>query len=505
MTAIDITDGDPPSREDVAHRYVVDDAGVRAELDRLSRLAAMICETPMAAVTLIVGDKLLLLGRAGLSGSEAARDGSFCVHAMYQVGCMTVSDAHDDARFAQNPLVLAAPFVRFYAGEPLVADNGAPLGSLCVMDSQPRPSLNAAQVDALRTLATAAMAHLEKWRTAHDWSDHSEGSRRELDRLNRRFDALAEALPQLVWSAPEDGLSDYFNGHWCRFTGAPATASFGTGWLDFVHPDDVAAARQAWGDAVHDGGLYSVEYRLRRHDGEYRWVVARGLPVHDDFGAVVRWVGTCTDIDERVRTGELLELMSQELSHRIKNLFSVVQGLITLTMRNRPELADLNKALQTRMVSLGRAHDLVRPRVVGGVSWRSETTLHEMVRKLMEPLLSDGLPRLHITGDDVVINEQAATPLALFFNELATNSLKYGALSVEGGKVELNIVRGDAIAVQWREVGGPPITAEPVGAFGMRLAVLSVERQLGGKLELDWRHDGLVATAHIPVWQIGPR
>lgn len=504
MTAQTGIAGDPPSREDVASRYLVDDPGIRAELDRLARLAAMICETPMSAVALIVGERQLLLGRFGLEPEVTAREHSFCAHAMYQVGCMTVPDARADSRFADNPFVTGAPGIRFYAGEPLVTDSGAPLGGICVMDSTPRASLTDDQVESLRTLASAAIAHLEKWRTAADYSDHSAGSQREFDRLNRRFDALAEALPQLVWSATETGTADYFNGHWCRFTGAPAVDSCGEGWLRFLHPDDVDHASTVWADAVRNGGLYSVEYRLRRHDGEYRWMVARGLPVHDDFGTVLRWVGTCTDIDERVRTGELLELMSHELSHRIKNMFSVVQGLITLTLRPRPDLADLNRALQSRMVSLGRAHDLVRPRVVGGTSWRSETTLHEMVRRLMEPLLSEGLPRLRLSGDDVLVNEHAATPIALFFNELATNSLKHGAFSTENGWVELTVAQGDTIVVQWREIGGPKLEGTPQAGFGTRLALLSVERQLGGKLDLAWHRDGLVATASIPARQLSP-
>ena len=499
------TSGPPTgiSRTEVAARYVDADAEVRTELDRLAALAARICVAPVAWVSVVVGTRKVILGSIGLAVREIARDHSFCAVAMYQTGCLTVPDARADARFAENPLVTAAPHIRFYAGEPLVADGGSPLGTLCVADMVPRDGLDAAQVEALGTLAAAAIAHLERWRTARE----SAGiARSRGDPLHRRFHVLAEALPQLVWSSTEDGQSDYFNDHWCRFTGAPAEASFGAGWLDFVHPDDQDKARAAWDGAVARGRDYAAEYRLRRHDGTWRWMVARGLPVHDDDGAVVRWVGTCTDIDERVRTGELLELMSQELSHRIKNLFSVVQGLITLTVRNRPEFADVNRALQSRMVALGRAHDLTRPRMIGGgTSWRSETTLHEMVRRLLEPLLEGELTRLRLSGDDVVVGEPAATPIALFMNEMATNSLKHGAFSAALGAVDLTVAAvGESVTITWREHGGPAITAPPKPGFGLRLAHMSIERQLGGKLDMAWHPEGLTATACVPTRQLTP-
>lgn len=317
--------------------------------------------------------------------------------------------------------------------------------------------------------------------------------------MNRRFDTLADALPQLVWSSPADGLSDYFSKQWCQFTGAPATASHGTGWLDFVHPEDIPATTRAWGDSVATALPYEVKYRLRRHDGVWCWMLARGAPVLDETGQVIRWVGTCTDIDEQVRTGEALELMSQELSHRIKNLFTVAQGLISMAMRQHPELAPVNKALQARLASLGRAHDLVRPRISNGVVWRSETCLRELIQTLIKPYQDESVPRVTITGPDVVVSEQAATPLALYIHEMTTNSVKHGALGAAEGRLEITVAMEDELAIAWEEQGGPLVFASPSSSFGLRLANLSIERQLGGALAMDWNPDGLRAMARIPM------
>jgi PAS domain S-box-containing protein len=486
-------------RDALAQRYVRDSRDTRDHLDAVARLAARVCNTPIALVSLVTQDEQVFVGKSGLDVRQTPREQSFCAHAMYHARCMTVPDATADPRFAENPLVTGAPHIRFYAGQPLRAHDGTPLGSLCVIDTQARAGLDAEQLDDLQILADAAVASLERSRAARDHASEQARVMQELAQMNRRFDTLADALPQLVWSSPPDGLSDYFSRQWCQFTGAPAAASHGTGWLDFVHPEDIPATTRAWGDSVATALPYEVKYRLRRHDGVWCWMLARGAPVLDEAGQVIRWVGTCTDIDEQVRTGEALELMSQELSHRIKNLFTVAQGLISMAMRQHPELAPVNKALQARLASLGRAHDLVRPRILNGVVWRSETCLRELIQTLIKPYQDESVPRVTITGPDVVVSEQAATPLALYIHEMTTNSVKHGALGAAEGRLEITISMEEDLGVAWQETGGPLVFASPSSSFGLRLANLSIERQLGGALAMDWHPDGLRAMARIPM------
>jgi PAS domain S-box-containing protein len=322
------------------------------------------------------------------------------------------------------------------------------------------------------------------------------------DDTNRRFETLVDALPQLVWSSTGDGRIDYVSQPWCAFTGAPATAGHGAGWLDFVHSEDVPLARESWQRSVDSGEPFTVEFRLRKADGTYRWMLARALPSVDTRGAITRWTGTCTDIDDRVRSGDLLEIMSRELSHRIKNLFSVVQGLISMALRRQPGLGEVSQSLQLRIVALGRAHDLVRPRISAGLILRSQTTLTELIRLLVLPYAQDDQSRLEMTGMDAVVNEQAATPLALFFHEMSINSAQFGALSVPDGRLHIAITVDDHVTIDWKETGGPLIAAPPTPAFGLGMTKLSIERQLNGSLTMAWEPDGLHAHARVPVHQL---
>src|SRR5262249_1425890 len=116
-----------------------------------------------------------------------------------------------------------------------------------------------------------------------------------------QYRVLAEVMPQCIWTAGPDGQTDYFNQHWCEFSGLDPVQSLGAGWAAVVHPDDAAACFDAWSRAVRTGELFEAEYRMRRADGAYRWFLGRGLPVRDRQGRVVKWLGTATDIDDRKR------------------------------------------------------------------------------------------------------------------------------------------------------------------------------------------------------------
>ncbi|MDF2901701.1 MAG: hybrid sensor histidine kinase/response regulator, partial [Phenylobacterium sp.] len=111
-----------------------------------------------------------------------------------------------------------------------------------------------------------------------------------------RIRALVDSLPQLIWSTRADGFCDYFSPQWTAFTGSPAERHHGLGWLEAVHPEDRDGVQQAWSQAVRGGLPYDIEYRLRRHDGAWRWVNAKATAIHNEQGGVHRWFGTSSDI-----------------------------------------------------------------------------------------------------------------------------------------------------------------------------------------------------------------
>lgn len=194
-------------------------------------------------------------------------------------------------------------------------------------------------------------------------------------------------------------------------------------------------------------------------------------------------------------------LLDQELDHRIKNVFAVVSALITLSARRHPEAEGFAADLKARVQALARAHEFVRPHTASAVPGGGPTTLHAFLRALLAPYDRPGEDAVRIEGEDVVFDDQAATPVALLFHELATNAARHGALSRPGGRVTISTdIQPRELRLAWLETGGPAIEAPPSeSGFGLTLAALAVEGQLAGRLDLDWKRPGLEATAALPV------
>lgn len=481
-------------------------AGARSEgvLDDLAAFAAELCAAPVALVSLVEEEFQTFLARTGTDLDGTPRSHSFCAHAMHGHKVMQVPDATRDIRFADNPLVTGAPHIRFYAGAPLVSREGVPLGAICVVDHKPRDGLTPFQTRGLEILATTVMSRLDARRVAREQREERQSvaeTRAALVDSEMRFRTLADTMPQMVWSTLPDGYHDYYNARWYEFTGAPAGTTDGEGWNDMFHPEDQERAWHIWRHSLDTGELYQIEYRLRHFDGTYRWVLGRAQPIRDAEGRITRWFGTCTDIHEQKLALEEREVISQELSHRIKNIFAVMSGLIHLAARTRPQLAPLAADLRERLAALGRAHDFVRPHSPHSRPTAQQDSLRGLLGELLAPYQAHPGERVTIIGADIAVDDRAATPLALLFHELATNASKYGALSTTDGHVTIQIDENDDRArIVWREDGGPRLAgdAEPSG-FGSQLIELSAVRQLGGTVARNWRPTGLEATIEAPI------
>ncbi|BAY64161.1 PAS/PAC sensor hybrid histidine kinase [Calothrix brevissima NIES-22] len=176
-----------------------------------------------------------------------------------------------------------------------------------------------------------------------------------LRQSEERYRYLAEAIPQLVWTADAKGECDYFNQNWCNYTGLTIEQSLGSGWVAALHPDDVQITYETWLNAVSNSSLYETEYRFKRaFDNSYRWQLARGLPLKDHQGYVVKWFGTSTDIHEQKEIqqerAELLELeqaarAKAETANRIKDEFLAVLSHELRTPMNA--ILGWSKLLQT--------------------------------------------------------------------------------------------------------------------------------------------------------------
>ena len=277
---------------------------------------------------------------------------------------------------------------------------------------------------------------------------------------------------------------------------AEASASFDSG-LDFVHADDREATRRRKRQIL-DGTdeRYQLEYRIRRRDGQVRWVMDRGQVIRDDAGRALRIVGVVLDITDIKEAEQRQSLLFDELNHRVKNTLAIVQALAHQTLRTKADPREFAEAFADRLDSLSRAHTLLT-----SDSWRG-ASLKDIVSTALAAFVDEGLA-IDIAGEPVLIPANATITLCLMLHELATNAAKYGALSVAGGRLSIAWTVGPSgagtmVDLQWREENGPPVVPPTKRGFGSRLLAGSA-RQLGAELETDYAPQGFRCRLRFAV------
>ena len=307
----------------------------------------------------------------------------------------------------------------------------------------------------------------------------------------QQFHALAETIPQLAWILDGDGGFIWVNRRWVDYTGTTLTDVQGDRWRSLHDPDELARVEARRRQSIDTGNNWEDSFPLRGRDGNYRWFLTRAEPVRDDIGNILRWFGTNTDIDELRRSEQQRTLVLQELDHRVKNLFAVVIGIVSLSARGATTPADLATTVRGRIAALAISHKLIRPNQLAGGELIGTTTLRDLVEKTLAPYFD--AERIEIEGPETRITGDAITNLALVLHELATNAAKYGALSVPAGHLSVSWgITDTRLTLKWRESGGPAVKGAPAReGFGSLLARRSIAGSLDGKLNFDWRPEGL--------------
>jgi PAS domain S-box-containing protein len=318
-----------------------------------------------------------------------------------------------------------------------------------------------------------------------------------LRRSEERWRTMAEALPNLLWTDLPDGQCDWLSSQWRTYTGIPESELLGLGWLEkVIHPDDRARTLACWEAACADQGDYDLEYRIRRHDGEYHWFKTRGVPIRDPQGKIVYWFGTCTDIEDVKR----LEAALREADRR-KDEF-----LATLAHELRNPLAPIRNALQIIRLSPDRqAREQARVmmerqleqmvRLVDDLLDVSRITRGKLeLRREQVPLaavidsaVETSRPMIDHLGHELtvtlpaqsVIVDADLTRLAQVFSNLLNNSAKY---TNRGGRIRLTAERqGSDVAVSVKDTGIGIATDQLSRVFEMFSQVDdSLDRSHGG-------------------------
>jgi two-component sensor histidine kinase len=265
-----------------------------------------------------------------------------------------------------------------------------------------------------------------------------------------------------------------------------------------IHPADRDRVKAAFNAQRIATGAFEIDFRILV-ENIVRWISARGHG--SDRNAAQRTMfGVFLDVTQRKQAEEGHELLAGEMSHRVKNLLAIASGLTNMTSRTSTTTADMALDLTQRLTALGRAHDLVRP--LPGNQGRA-ALLGDLFAVLLAPYDDIGAfsGRIRIALPRMGVSEAAASALALVIHELATNSLKYGALSCEAGTLDVSGAVDDGdLSVTWSEHGGPPVeNPGQTTGYGSRLMERILHGQLHGSATCEWAAQGVVVKIRISL------
>jgi PAS domain S-box-containing protein len=308
-----------------------------------------------------------------------------------------------------------------------------------------------------------------------------------------RFALIADSIPTLCWMADASGWIHWYNRRWYEYTGTTPASMEGWGWQSVHHPEVLPEVMERWPESIRTGQPFEMVFPLRGADGAFRPFLTRITPSFDSAGTVVGWLGVNTDITEITRAQEQQKLLLNELNHRVKNTLATVQSIAMQTLRTTSTPEQFRPAFEARLMALSQTHNLLTES-----SWEG-ASLRDILAAEFRP---HGIDRGVLSGTaDVRLGPKATVALGMAFHELATNAAKYGALSTAEGRVMVDWSDPDegVFHLVWREVGGPPVRPPTREGFGTRLLQQGLAAELNGKVEIDYKPDGMTCTVTLPA------
>jgi two-component sensor histidine kinase len=235
---------------------------------------------------------------------------------------------------------------------------------------------------------------------------------------------------------------------------------------------------------------YEAEFRITRPDGDIRWCVGTAAATVDKNGSVIRVSGVTIDITERKQAEERQNLLAREVDHRAKNALALAQSIVRLTRGEN--VKSYIRSVEGRINALARVHT-----VLSLSSWQG-AEIGKLIDEELAPYSTGD--QIVLRGAEVQLQPATAQTVALALHELVTNSAKYGALSALTGRLSVGWkIEAGVLDVVWAETGGPRVEKPVSRGFGTRSVIASIESQLGGQAEFDWRPEGLICRLSVPI------
>ncbi len=463
------------------YRHAILDTPAEEFFDRVTQIAAQLCDAPIAMVSLIDRDRQWFKSKIGIAPSQTPRENSFCAHAILGTEPLQVEDTTTDPRFADNPFVRGDPHIRFYAGAPLINPRGFGLGSLCVIDRKPR-QLSPQQLSSLKLLAAQVVQHLELRYLA-------EALRRQsilLDKTQRAAQIggweLDLTTKVLSWTDETYRLHGLTRGSY-----APTVESS----VEFYTPESIPVVRRAVGSAIENRTPFEIEGQIVRTDGARCWVRTTGA--NDDAAAPAPVLfGLFQDITERRELEREVVRISQREQSRIGSdlhdglcqeltgIALLIGALASRIPGSASGIHDEMRAIESMLRdALGTCRLIAQGLSPTGAEQGGLISALKRHASRLEKLHGVQI-EVHTSGDDSGLDGFAADHLYRIAQEAMSNALKHGcanriSLSFReaAGRTELSI-----------SDDGNGITAAPQ-SDGMGLKVMRYRAQLiGGTLQI---------------------
>ncbi|NBB71769.1 MAG: PAS domain-containing protein [Alphaproteobacteria bacterium] len=326
-------------------------------------------------------------------------------------------------------------------------------------------------------------------------------SRAELDRQLAELQALYAQAPLGLGMLDRDLRFRRINAALAEINGIPAADHIGRGAWELL-PDLQTSAEPVFrkvletGEAEHDVAVRGTTPAQPGVEREWR---EHFYPIVATSGAVIGIGIICAEVTAARQAERQRELLIDELNHRVKNTLAVVQALAQQTFKSGADPEAARRAFDQRLQALAGAHELLTR-----ANWEA-ASLAELVAAVVQGASPEGA-RLHAQGPPVTIAPKMAVTLAMTLNELYTNAVKYGALAVDDGRIDLawSYDAADRVTLSWREHGGPPVAPPARKGFGLTMIEQALAREFGAEVALDFTHAGLVCRLRLPLDRPAP-